>query len=76
MNAVFCSNFPFRRVFYSPCYSSWCAKCYKASDTIKFHINLEEDDEGIVWKRKKDENKFLVARKCDNLFAPFQCEKC
>ena len=47
INAVFCSNFPFKRGFSPPCYNSWCAKCYIASDKVKFHINLEEDDDGI-----------------------------
>ena len=76
MNGVFCSNFPFSRGIFPPCYASWCPKCYKASDQLPFHINLAEDDEGIVWKRKKEVDKFTLARKCDNLFAPFQCDRC
>ena len=29
-----------------------------------------------MWKRKMNEDEFMVARKCDNLFAPFQCDRC
>ena len=73
---MFCSNFRYRRQLFEPCFNSWCPKCYKAYDELKFYINLAEDDEGLVWKRKHDGDEFLVARKCDNLFGPFQCDKC
>jgi hypothetical protein len=33
-------------------------------------------DEGQVWRKKNDEQRFLSARKGDTLLAPFQCDLC
>ena len=75
-DGVFCSNFGHHRGIFQPCFNSWCAKCYRASDDVKFHVNLAEDDEGLVWKRKEDRDQYMIARKCDNAFTPFQCDQC
>ena len=76
LSEIFCSNFPHTRGIFEPCFGTWCPKCYRASSDIEFQVNLAEDDEGLVWKRKVDEDEFMVARKCHNVFAPFQCDKC
>ena len=59
-----------------PCLGCYCAACYKASDEIKFHIHKPKDDEGLVWKRRKDDLAFLTARNGDNIYTPFQCDLC
>lgn len=43
---------------------------------IKFPRQLPENDEGFVWKKKQDENRFLHAWKGEMLCAPFQCDYC
>lgn len=43
---------------------------------IRFPKQLPESDEGQVWKRKKDEDRFDTARAGDTLIAPFQCDFC
>lgn len=45
-------------------------------DLLKFPRQLPENDEGFLWKKKKDEGRFLTARKGDMLCAPFQCDFC
>jgi hypothetical protein len=37
---------------------------------------LPENDEGQLWKKKKDDDRFDTAREGDTLFAPFQCDVC
>ena len=76
MNGIFCSNFCHPRGIWQPCLQSWCAKCYKAYEAPKFHINLAEDDEGIVWQRKHEVDQFLIGRKGDHIFVSFQCDLC
>lgn len=43
---------------------------------LKFPKQLPESDEGQVWKKKKDEDRFCVARVGDSLLIPFQCDFC
>ena len=43
---------------------------------VTFYIKRAEDDEGVVWKRKKDTQRFLAARNGDHLSCPFQCDLC
>jgi len=43
---------------------------------VKFPKQQPENDEGLVWKKKKDEGRFDTARPGDTLFAPFQCDAC
>ena len=54
----------------------WCAGCYQYDSEITFFIKQAEDDEGIAWKRKKDDRRFLVARNGDHVSTPFQCDLC
>ena len=35
-----------------------------------------ENDEGLVWKKRKDNNIFMQGRDGDMLLAPFQCDLC
>jgi hypothetical protein len=58
------------------CRRSWHGKCYAANKDLVFQIASPENDEGDVWKRKKDEGRFLTARHGDMLCAPFQCDRC
>ena len=74
--ALFCSNFVFKRGIWEACRTCYCAKCYQADPNVHFHINKPEDDEGIVWKRKTDDDIFITARNGDNLITPFQCDQC
>jgi hypothetical protein len=41
-----------------------------------FHIASPENDKGMKWKKKREEKRFLNARKGDLLCAPFQCDFC
>ena len=34
------------------------------------------NDEGVVWKRGRDEGRFMEGREGDHLLFPFQCDKC
>lgn len=47
-----------------------------ADQDLNFHIAEPLNDEGLVWKRKKDEGRFLHARDGDMWLAPFQCQFC
>ena len=76
LKALFCANFSFKRGIWDPCLSCYCAKYYKADPQVEFYINQPEDDEGLVWRRKKEDDRFLVARNGDNIITPFQCDIC
>ena len=76
LKGIFCSNFNHSRGIWSPCRSVWCATCYVAEPSVKFHINAPDEDEGVVWKRKGESSKFLQARSGDFIFTPFQCDVC
>lgn len=54
----------------------WCAKCYISDPDVTFYIKKPEDDEGVVWKRKKETERFTVARNGDHVVCPFQCDQC
>ena len=54
----------------------WCGSCYVADPNVAFHINAPEEDEGVVWKRRKNTQKFLCARSGDAFFTSFQCDFC
>ena len=58
------------------CQRSWHPSCYKASPLARFHIAKPENDEGVKWKKKKEEQRFVHARKGDMVSSPFQCECC
>lgn len=61
--------------------TSWYAekadiqKCYKVTE-MKFYINGPENNEGVIWKKKKDVNRFLSARRGNLITFPFQCDFC
>lgn len=54
----------------------WCARCYTSNPDVSFYIKQPEDDEGLVWKRRKEENRLQVARNGDHASTPFQCDLC
>ena len=76
MKGVFCANFAHARGIWDPCRSVWCGKCYVADSEVSFHINTPEEDEGVIWKRRKESTKFLHARPGDFILSPFQCDVC
>jgi hypothetical protein len=39
-------------------------------------MQLPENDEGFVWRKGKDEGRFLRARKGEMVCSPFQCDFC
>lgn len=54
----------------------WCGKCYTADSEVSFYIKRAEDDEGVVWKRRKETDRYILARKGDHVACPFQCDLC
>ena len=54
----------------------WCGSCYQYERDIDFHIAEPMNDEGVVWKRKEDKERFMVGRDGDMLMSPFQCDWC
>jgi len=73
---VFCDNFGSSRGSFPACLNTWCPGCYKDLTILRFPKQLPENDEGLVWRKKMDEERFDLARKGDTLFAPFQCDFC
>jgi hypothetical protein len=73
---LFCSNFLHSRGSFKPCQNSWCSGCYKESGMLQFPRQLPENDLGAIWKKKREEDRFLTARRGDMLCAPFQCDIC
>ena len=43
---------------------------------LKFHIALPLNDEGLVWRRRQDKDRFMHARDGDMWLTPFQCDWC
>ena len=41
-----------------------------------FHVQEARNEAGAVWKRKKDEGRFMTAKDGDMWCAPFQCDWC
>lgn len=76
LKGLYCANFAHARGICGTCRSVWCGPCYKADPNLSFHIKEPEEDEGIVWKRRKETTKFLTARSGDGFFTPFQCDFC
>lgn len=76
LKGIYCANFAHARGIWGPCRSVWCGPCYTADPNLPFHVNAPEEDEGIVWKRRKETSKFMTARSGDGLFTPFQCDSC
>lgn len=73
---LFCKNFGSSCKSFPVCQNVWCSRCYRDLGFISFPRQLPENDEGVLWHKKKDENHFLEARKGDMLCAPFQCDFC
>lgn len=73
---LFCNNFGTKRGNFKVCRRSWCSKCYVPSPSLVFHVADATTDAGAVWKRKKDDGRFMYARDGDMWSVPFQCECC
>lgn len=76
MSLLACANFSTSRGSFPPCHRMWCGKCYKSDPDITFYIKQPVDDEGVVWKRRKETNRFVTARNGDHVACPFQCDLC
>jgi hypothetical protein len=76
LSLLACANFSTRRGSFAPCRKMWCAKCYTSDPDVSFYIKQPEDDEGVVWKRRKDTERFTKARRGDHVVCPFQCDLC
>ena len=44
--------------------------------TISFQLAEPENDAGLVWKKRSNEGRFMMARDGDMLVSPFQCDIC
>ena len=75
LTRIFCENFRAGRGNFPPCQNVWCGKCYTVPKDLQFHIALPVNDEGIVWRRKRDECRFLVGRQGNHFISPFQCDR-
>jgi hypothetical protein len=42
----------------------------------EFHIVTPENNKGVKWRKKKEEKRFISARKGDIVCSPFQCDYC
>ena len=73
---LLCGNYVYSRGPWTPCRQGWCGKCYTADTSLKFHVSVAENDEGITWKRKHDNREFLVGVNGAHLLQPFQCDLC
>jgi DNA-binding XRE family transcriptional regulator len=59
------------------CRQTWCPACYKYNSKPKFWILEPQDADGEVWYAKpKDKDRYMTARKGDNLLVGFQCDLC
>ena len=43
---------------------------------VEFFVAEPENEQGVVWKKKSNQAKFLVGRDGDMLLSPFQCDLC
>jgi hypothetical protein len=43
---------------------------------LAFHVKEARNEAGAIWKRKKDEGRFMTAKDGDMWCAPFQCDWC
>lgn len=50
--------------------------CYKDLQFYSFHIEVPENNEGLVWKKKSDAGRHMLGRNGDMLLGPFQCDLC
>jgi hypothetical protein len=74
---LFCANFGFSRGDWTDCRQTWCPGCYRYESKPKFWILEPQDADGEVWYAKdKDKDRYMVARKGDNLLVGFQCDLC
>lgn len=76
LSLLTCANFSVGRGSFQPCQKMWCGRCYTSDPEVSFYIKQAVDDEGIVWKRKKETERFTAARKGDHVSCPFQCDLC
>ena len=75
-SGLFCVNFSFKRLHWTPCQGARCDRCYRDEGEIKFPVAEPEDEEGFPLVNEGDEDCFMYGRKGDHLMSPFQCDLC
>eukprot|EP00957_Ditylum_brightwellii_P166830 12697980-Ditylum_brightwellii.AAC.1 len=65
LQGIFCANFVSLKGHFEPCQKTWCAGCYKMKVNSIFPWVLPTNDEGIVFKQRRDPNKCLISCKGD-----------
>jgi len=76
IQGIFCGNFDCYRGNWTPCRKAWCGECYTQHPNDNFHVHTPQDEEGFVWQKQGDENRFTCGRDGDHLVTPFQCDLC
>jgi hypothetical protein len=76
LQGIFCGNFDCYRGGWTPCRNAWCGDCYMSLPGDDFHVHLPQDEEGFVWVKRGDENRFKCGRAGDHLVPPFECDLC
>lgn len=54
----------------------WCARCYKAPETLSFYHHKAQNEINLVWNKKGDELRFQIGIDGAFLVVPFQCDYC
>ena len=52
----------------------WCGPCYIPHSDDSFPVRLPVDDDGKVWIKTGDEDRFNVGHDGARLFLSFQCD--
>ena len=73
---LYCGNYGVIWSNLKVCHRSWHPGCYRASKSLEIQIAKPENEEGVKWRKKKEELCFTSARNGDMLNSPFQCEFC
>ena len=76
LRGVFCGNYVFTLNPWPTCHQVWCGICYKVDLYLKFQTAQSLNDQGVVFKRKVDEKRFLVGSDGDSLSQTFQYDLC
>jgi len=59
---IFYGDYAYKRNSWSTCHQEWRGRYYKAVSDLKLRIAQPLNDQGVVFKRKEDDNRFLVGR--------------
>ena len=72
---IFCHNFLDCQRNLTRCRFASCTSCYQADWELGFPVNRPMSNASNKYRRRKHHlDRFLTARDCDWVFAPFQCD--